>query len=174
MKHVPETRKIWTNADDNFSPYGYREYGRAVGKDTITFTGFRETLWRWRDDIQNDFAARMDWCQQSYSAANHPPVALLSHPNRLTVQSGASIHLDASNSSDPDGDNLSFLWFNYPEAGTLEQEVRIGGSENSHDVHFTAPVVQRNESIHFILRVTDKGTPPLSRYQRIIIDVLPD
>jgi len=170
---APETREIWTNADDTYTPYLTKEYGRAVGRDTATFTGYKVTLWRWRDDFQNDFAARMDWCLQSYEEANHPPVPVLSGDAHITVYSGEGVFLDASNSADPDGDNLSFLWFNYPEAGTLQDEVRIGGSENSQTAYFNVPEVDKKETIHFILKVTDKGTPALSRYKRIIIDILP-
>ncbi len=170
---APETREIWTNAVDTFTPYIPKEYGRAVGRDTATFTGYKETLWRWRDDFQNDFAARMDWCTQPYENANHPPVPALAGKDHLTVKSGEGVFLDASHSTDPDGDNLSYLWFNYPEAGTLKEEVRIGGSENSHTVYFNVPEVNKKETIHFILKVTDKGTPALSRYKRIVIDIVP-
>jgi hypothetical protein len=171
---APETRDIWTNAIDTYTPYVSKAHGRTVGRDTTTFTGYKETLWRWRDDFQKDFAARMDWCLQSYDNANHAPVPVLNHSEQLTVKSGEGIFLDASNSTDPDGDNLSYLWFNYPEAGTLLEEVRISGSENSQTAHFEVPVVSKKETIHFILKVTDKGSPALSRYKRIIIDIIPE
>ncbi|MEO6850150.1 MAG: hypothetical protein ABI203_10925 [Mucilaginibacter sp.] len=32
-----------------------------------------------------------------------------------------------------------------------------------------APIVDKKETAHFILKVTDKGTPHLSRYKRIIV-----
>ena len=171
---APETRAIWTNAIDSYTPYIHKEYGRAVGKDTVTFTGYKETLWRWRDDFQNDFAARMDWCVKSYEEANHPPVPVLGHPEQLTVKSGEGFGLDASGSTDPDGDNLGYLWFNYPEAGTWKKEIKLGPPENSHGVWGTAPQVEKVETIHIILKVTDKGTPQLSRYKRIILTVMPE
>ncbi len=171
---APETREIWTNAYDTYTPYGHSEYGRAVRKDTVSFTGYKVTLWRWRDDFQNDFAARMDWCLQSFEDANHPPVPLLAGPEQLIVKSGESFSLDASGSTDPDGDNLSFLWFNYPEAGSYKKSVPIGGAENAHGLYMTAPEVEKEETIHVILKVTDKGTPALSRYKRIIVTVLPE
>ena len=170
---APETRKIWTNAIDKYTPYIPKEYGRAVGRATTTFTGYKETLWRWRDDFQNDFAARMDWCTKSYEDANHPPILVLGHPEEITVKSGEGFGLNAFDSTDPDGDNLSFLWFNYPEAGTLKEEVRVDGAENAHGAYIKAPVVEEKETIHFILKVTDKGEPPLSRYKRIIVNVEP-
>ena len=123
---APETRTIWTNAIDTYMPYSPRKYGRFIRKDTSTFSGFKTTLWRWRDDFQNDFAARMDWCTKSYESANHPPVPVLMHPDRVTVTAGESIRLDTYDSFDPDGDNLSFLWFPYLEAGTYKRDFQIG------------------------------------------------
>ena len=170
---APETRDIWTNAVDRYTPYIFNEYGRAIGLDTITFTSNKVTLWRWRDDFQNDFAARMSWCTESYKQANHPPVPVLSTLDEITVKSGEGFSLDASNSTDPDGDNLSFLWFNYPEAGTYKKLIKIEGAENSHGAYVIAPAVDKQVTAHFILRITDKGTPPLSRYKRVIVTIIP-
>lgn len=168
-----ETRKIWTNATDNYTPYIYSEYGRAAKRDTAAFVSAKASLWRWRDDFQHDFAARMDWCNQTYAAANHPPVPVLGHDDRFTVKSGQGISLDASGSTDPDGDNLTFLWFHYPEAGSYRKLISLG-AENVHGVYATAPKVDQEETLHFILKVTDKGTPALSRYKRVIVTVVPE
>lgn len=168
----PETRKIWTNADDSYTSCVPNDYGRTVKLDTATFTGDKVTLWRWRDDFQNDFAARMDWCTKDFEEANHPPVLVLSGPEEITVKSGEGIGLDASNSYDPDGDNLSFLWFSYPEAGSYKKKI-ITDAQNSHGLWVVAPEVEKKETAHIILRVTDKGIPQLSRYKRIIVTILP-
>ncbi len=170
---APETRPIWTNAIDNYIGYIPSEYGRNVKKDTIVFKGYKETLWRWRDDFQNDFAARMDWSIMSYEEANHPPIPKLSHADKITIKSGEAFGLDASNSTDPDGDNLSFLWFPYLEAGTYKGEFELGQPENAHTTHGVAPKVNEIETVHIVLKVTDKGKPALSRYKRIIIEVEP-
>lgn len=172
VPHEPETRKIWTNASDSFSPYVASGYGRAVRQDTSTFSGNKVTLWRWRDDFQNDFAARMDWCLSPFEKANHPPVAVSNQPDRITVKSGQGFSLDASASTDPDGDNLSFLWFHYPEAGSYRKFIKVG-TENLAGHWVAAPEVEKTETVHFILRVTDKGTPSLSRYRRVIVTVQP-
>ncbi|MEP7111342.1 MAG: nucleoside hydrolase-like domain-containing protein [Ferruginibacter sp.] len=169
----PETRAIWTNAEDKYSPVLYNPFGRAIKSDTAIFTGNKVSVWRWRDDFQNDFAARMDWTIHTYKEANHPPVPALSHPGKITVKSGEYFYLDASGSIDPDGDNLSYLWFQYPEAGTYKQTVRFTLAENLFRTSLTAPDVEKPETIHFILKVTDKGTPALSRYKRVIVQVVP-
>ncbi len=170
---VPETRPIWTNASDTYTPYLPNAQKRAVKRSEKSFTGNHVTLWRWRDDFQNDFAARMDWTTKPYAEANHPPVPRLNHPDRLTVKSGQGISLDAYGSSDPDGDSISYLWFHYPEAGTYKQPITTGGAENADRFHVTAPKVEKPETLHFILRVTDKGSPALSRYRRVIVTVNP-
>ena len=170
-----ETRPVWTNASDSYSPYLPNELGRAVQKDTATYTGNKVTLWRWREDFQNDFAARMDWCIKDYAEANHPPVAVLNQPDRFDVHSGDVFKLDADGSYDPDGDALSYLWFQYQEAGTYREQVPFGLAENLYNVHtIVAPEVDQPETVHFILKVTDKGNPRLSGYQRVIITILPN
>lgn len=173
VPYEPESRKIWTNATDTFKPYSQSDYGRSVKKDTSSFSDNKVSLWRWRDHFQNDFAARMDWTIKSYEQANHPPVPILTHPDHITVTSGQGFSLDAFDSTDPDGDNLSFLWFNYPEASTYKKEIPINGAENVHIANFTAPVVDKKETIHFILQLSDKGTPNLTRYKRVIVTVIP-
>ncbi|MEO6547318.1 MAG: nucleoside hydrolase-like domain-containing protein [Ferruginibacter sp.] len=169
----PETRAIWTNAEDKYSPILYNPYGRAIKSDTAVFTGNKVSVWRWRDDFQNDFAARMDWTIKTYKEANHPPVLALNHPDKITVKSGELFYLDAGGSTDPDGDHLSYWWFQYPEAGTYKQPVRFMLAENLYRTSLIAPIVEKPQTIHFILRVTDKGTPALSRYKRVIVQVVP-
>jgi hypothetical protein len=169
----PETREIWTNTIDSYTPYIYNEYGRAVRMDTVTFTSNKATLWRWRDDFQNDFVARMDWCIKSYQEANHPPVPALGIPEQITVRSGEGFGLDANGTTDPDGDNLSYLWFHYPEAGSYKKLIKIASAENARGVYVIAPEVEKKETAHFILKVTDKGKPRLSRYKRIVVTIVP-
>jgi hypothetical protein len=168
-----ETRPIWTNAADSYTPYVASAYRRAVKPGPASFKDNRATLWRWRDDFQNDFAARIGWTTLPYARANHPPVPRLAHPDHLSVRSGETVMLDASGTSDPDGDSLSYLWFPYPEATGWTRPIALQGAENMRRALFRAPDVSRAETVHFILRVTDKGTPPLSRYKRVIVTILP-
>ncbi len=170
---APETRKIWTNAIDSYTPYIPNEFGRSVKKDTSTYLNDKVTLWRWRDDFQYDFAARMDWTIKSYEESNHPPVPVLIHPKEITVKSGTGFTLDAFDTYDPDGDNFSFLWFHYPEPGSYNKLITVNGAENVHMAYFTAPNVEKKETAHFILKVTDKGEPPLTRYKRVVVTITP-
>jgi len=168
----PETRPIWTNAVDDYVPPVSGEYGRATRASDKSFRDFKATLWRWRDDFQNDFAARMEWTTKSYREANHPPVPVLDVPEAFTVRSGEQFRLGA-HATDPDGDSLSFYWFQYPEAGSYKKPVAISVAENLSQIDLVAPKVDKPETVHFVLRVTDKGSPPLSRYKRVIVTITP-
>lgn len=172
VPNVPENREIWTDAADTYQPYVESEYGRRVKKDSMTFSDNKVTIWRWRDDFQKDFAARMDWCTKSYNEANHAPYIELNNPDRITVKSGQGFGLDAFNTTDPDGDSFSFLWFSYPEAGSYKKAIETG-AENIHGAYFVAPKVDKEETAHIILKVTDNGTPQLSAYKRIIVTITP-
>ena len=98
---------------------------------------------------------------------------MLAHPDHLTVHSGESFHLSAAGTTDPDGDSMSYFWFQYPEAGTFRDTVRIAGP-NAYNVRtIKMPEVESPQTVHFILKVTDKGTPPLTRYARVIVTIVP-
>jgi hypothetical protein len=163
-KDEPETRAIWTNAKDSV----------ISSVDKKPYFGNMETIWRWRQEFQNDFAARMLWTTNDYDACNHPPVPALAHSDRLTVKSGEQFFLSAKGSSDPDGDSMSYYWFQYPEAGTYKGKVSFRPySPNLYAIPVTAPVVKESSTVHFILKVTDKGTPALTRYKRVIVTINP-
>ena len=154
-----ETRPIWTDADD------------WVDVDGVFYIDNKVTIWRWRDHYQNDFAARIDWTIKGFEECNHPPVVMLNHTNNIEVQSEQVVELDASLSSDPDHQPLRFYWFRYKEADTYVSQF----SPYSHEakLSFKAPKVKNPETMHFIVAVTDTGTPALTRYQRVIVTVNP-
>lgn len=168
----PETRPIWTNAQDAHGPAQRPEYGRSIRKGEAVETSARATLWRWRDAFQNDFAARMDWTVQPYEDANHPPLVRLQAPLRMNVKAGQGFGLSARGTMDPDGDSLTYYWFHYPEAGSYRGTLSLG-AENADGIWVTAPEVTKPETVHIVLAVTDKGSPPLTRYARVVVTVEP-
>jgi hypothetical protein len=174
IPYVPETRPIWSNASDAFAPPVRPRFGRAFQPGEKIFHGPRVTLWRWREAFQNDFAARMDWTTRSYAASNHPPMPRLGHLDRLTVRAEEEFELSAAGTTDPDGDNLSYFWFHYPEVGGWQEEIKPHvRAPNLYAVPFKAPSVTEPRDAHFILAVTDKGSPSLTRYRRVIVTIRP-
>ena len=174
VRPEPETRPIWTNAEDAFSYPGVGNPFENHAKDAPVYKSPQVTIWRWREEIQNDFAARMCWATHAYHECNHPPIPRLAGPAELMVTGGQLLYLDATGSSDPDGDSLSFYWFQYPEAGDYKGVIDFRPfAQNLIREPITAPHVDTPATIHFILKVTDKGSPPLTRYRRVIVHVRP-
>jgi hypothetical protein len=167
--YPPESRPIWTDAKDE-----------VTGPDGRVYVDNHATIWRWRDAYQNDFAARMDWTIQSPEEANHPPAPRLTGPREVKVRVGEKLQLDGSPSTDPDGDGLTYRWIHYPEPGTYWYypwiPLKFSGTDTPVLTMEVDPRVQLTEpqTTHVILEVTDQGQPPLTRYERIIVQILPE
>jgi hypothetical protein len=167
-----ETRPIYTDADDE-----------VLGHDNRWHDDNHATIWRWREAYQNDFAARMDWTIKAYKEANHPPVPKLAHAARLTAKPGQRIDLSAEGTTDPDGDAVSYEWFYYHEAGSFPMSSARSGQPleiknfDQSKAWFAVPTTRvmapGTGEMHIILRVTDHGIPRLTRYQRVIVNVVP-
>lgn len=129
------------------------------------------TLRRWAVHLQNDFAARLDWCVNDFAGANHPPQPRIAGPLHRTAKPGERVTLNARSSSDPDGNPLAFEWVHYREAGTLSDAIEIAG-RTSPEASFAVPSsAQAGETIHAVLVITDSGIPALGRYQRVVVTV---
>jgi Protein of unknown function (DUF1593) len=127
---------------------------------------------RWTEPLQHDFAARVTWTMtDSFDKANHPPVAYIPPEGRnLEVKAGQKVALNGL-AGDPDGDALTFKWWQYKEAGTFDGEVTFADA-NAQTTSFVVPDnAQAGKTIHIIFEVKDTGTPPLTRYQRVIATV---
>ena len=146
----------------------------AIERDSWNGTTNRDnTLLRWAVHLQNDFKARLDWCVNDFAHANHPPVPRVAGALQRTVTSGQQVLLDATASTDPDGQPLRFEWIHYPEPGNYRgPALEIPGATSAR-ASFTAPPVESPQTLHVILLVTDTGQQPLTRYARLLVTVQP-
>jgi hypothetical protein len=164
-----EPRKIWSNNSDS------RDTVTADNGQTVTSD--QATIWRWREQYQNDFAARMNWCVAgNFTNANHNPVAVLNgdrSKNILTISTtnGATVELTAEGTSDPDGNSVHATWWIYPEAGNISGATLT--VTNGLQTEVQLPQIKKSGKLHVILQVEDDGEPPLSAYRRAIIEVAP-
>jgi len=145
---------------------------KVIDPDKVEIrTKYFKQIWRWLPAVQSDFAARADWCIKDYKSANHHPIVKLKNtPLNIKALPGSKIKLDASATSDPDGDILHFKWWNYQEAGTYKEA--IIPESNKKKTFITIPKdALPSQTIHIICEVSDSGTPVLTRYQRVIITV---
>ncbi len=158
---------------------GYEDYSRGGwGGRYVSINGnyymdaqddhnTHKTLWRWIPDVQNDFAARTDWCVMSYEEANHPPV-IGEVVSAGIVKPGQKVELKASG-TDPDGDAIYYYWWHYPDPSGMDQPIKIN-QETSAGASFTVPEMA-NGDLHIILEVKDNGSPSLKRYSRLIFKI---
>ncbi|KAL0931580.1 cellulose-binding protein [Colletotrichum truncatum] len=171
----------------------------VVGVDGRVHTSNFATIWRWRQAFQNDFAARMQWTLTDRTAAvNHAPVVFVNEstggpePLLLECEADEKLILDASKSYDPDGDTIYFHWFQYreptgvagllremipdleityldPEASGRRVELKMPPPEVCCLDHMSGNPLEKGQVYHFVLEVSDSGTPSLTTYKRIVI-----
>lgn len=157
--------------------YGENGWGRCSLRSGSTATEeerriYFKPMWRWSAAMQNDFAARADWCVKSYEEANHAPVVVLAQAADLQARAGDTVKLSAEGTKDPDKDNLTYLWWQYIEAGTYSGNVKIEGMQGAHASVIVPEDAKPGNTIHVICEVTDDGVPQLTRYQRVVIQVV--
>jgi hypothetical protein len=180
-----ETRPIWTQGGDSFL--------RVTSADTVGgVVSDQATIWRWREAFQNDFAARMDWTILPPAKANHAPMPVVNGegglaPIRVKAVIGRPVVLDAAGTRDPDGQKLTYRWFTYAEAGfdgkgTPPAITIAQAAARRTSLTVTAACAgawldlpqlpcPASREAHVILAVTDSGTPALTRYRRVILEI---
>ena len=152
--------------DAAYDPY-YMYSDAAEGGDSTS---------RWSTAIHNDFAARMDWSITSnYAGANHHPIAVVNGDTtkqvlEVSASAGSSVALSAAGSSDPDSDGLVYSWYFYDEPSSYNGSVTIQNSSSSA-VTVQVPSNAGGQDIHVILELSDTGSPSLTVYRRVIINV---
>ncbi|MGA2596488.1 MAG: nucleoside hydrolase-like domain-containing protein [Bryobacteraceae bacterium] len=183
-----ESHPIWTQGGDLFSRVTSQDTVR--GLDGKEYTSDQATIWRWREAFQNDFAARMDWTVADYRHANHNPVIEVNGqqgtgPILVEAQIGQTVVLDAGQSRDPDGQRMHYNWFHYAEAGSTNANlaaVTITGADTARAAVTPTAACRPlwlpmpsactgTGTAHIILAVTDDGSPPLTSYRRIVLNV---
>ena len=136
-----------------------------------------ESISRWKDAIQNDFEARMDWSITSnYADANHHPLAIVNGDTsrqvmQVSVAAGPSVEVDAADSSDPDGDGLSYSWWVFEESSSYIGPVTIQGNSSASATVEVPSSDAEGQNMHVILELSDDGSPSLTAYRRVILNV---
>lgn len=159
------------------------------------------SLSRWFTDIQNDFAARIDWClSDNEDNINHAPSVRVEQGIDINAKPGEKVTLTAKG-EDIDKDNLTYKWWRYFEADTYEDSIintdeevnlvgdlqiditrKLGNDEkvntieinnaDKNEMSFIVPEdAKKGDTIHMVVEVQDDGKHQLKHYQRVIITV---
>jgi PKD repeat protein len=102
------------------------------------------------DDREAAHRDRFDYRLNVSGPDNNPPIADATAPTRVAV--GERVDLDASGSTDVDGDALSYEWSQ--ETGLFDPEVTLVGADTATPT-FVAPDVDDAEPLTFDVTVTD-------------------
>ena len=166
---------------------GYHERGLCADSLTTAWTSWQEPLrsisvgykQRFYPDELNDFCARMQWAAEGKGNHNPrvavrvldgSPVKNISSvaPLRITAKAGDTIRLDASKSGDPDGDALTFYWWQQPEIGRTTATI---DDASTAIATVRIPTDAPSDTIHLICEVHDNSPFHLVAYRRIIVNI---
>ena len=159
---------------------GYHEYGLCPDSLTTAWTSWQEPVRsisigykrRFYQDEISDFEARMQWTEDKGERNHNPIVVVNGHqgpsPLVLHVKAGDSILLDASQSSDPDYNDITFLWWQQPEIGKTKLTI---SNDKQPTITVNIPNDAVGQNLHLICEVQDKGYLYLKSYLRIVLIV---
>lgn len=120
---------------------------------------------------QDDFAARLKWSvTPKFGDANHPPKVTIEGPLEISARPGSTVRLDGE-VSDPDHNAVKVLWWQDTAAGAYPGDIRFSDPAALRTTFRVPDDAQPGQTIHVILEATDNGTPPLTRYRRLIVRI---
>ena len=130
-----------------------------------------ESSWKYIDDIQNDFAARADWCiTNDYAKANHAPKVSVTEGTDIKASAGETLKLHAI-ATDSDDDYVTVSWSEYTDASTTETPLTLKGAA-SDTISFKIPEdAKAGQKIHLVVQAQDDGEHTLTHYQQVIITI---
>jgi hypothetical protein len=86
------------------------------------------------------------------------------------VRPGSKVRLEGE-VSDPDHNAVKVTWWQDNAASTYPGDVRFSDQAALSTTFRVPNDAQPGHTIHVILEATDNGTPPLTRYRRLIVRI---
>lgn len=164
---------------------GYHTFGLCPDSLTYAWTNWQQPMKNISDgyekhfypDEYNDFAARMEWADKG--VGNKNPVVIINGkrgiaPIIITAKAGKILKLHAGKTYDPDGDELTFRWWQQTKAPTTQSpqpSMATIKDPGTPTPTILIPEDAKGQTLHLICEVHDNGPFKLVAYRRIIINV---
>lgn len=142
---------------------------KNIPGDSLLRSYLRPT-WKWLIPLQQDFAARADWCVKSWEEANHAPQVYVRGPLTIHAQPGDRVPVSVE-ATDPDNDTLRFHWWVYDEAGSSREKGCFSAPDRKECEFIVPESAPSGKTLHLVCSVSDEGTPSLTRYARVVITI---
>lgn len=158
----------------------YWESVKDIYKDANGNEVETESMWRYVEYIQRDFAARAKWCVETgFCEENHAPQFLVENKEDRFVKAGEEVLLHTVITSEISGD-INSEAFVYSEASSCESldEVIIlkdQEKDNKKESGFYIKIPQnakKGDQIHVILVVQKEYGYKLKSFKRVIINII--
>ena len=123
-------------------------------------------------DVQMEWAARADWCVNTYENCNHAPEVTAAEKD-LTTAAGETVTF-AAEITDPDGDECTATWTVDPTGGVYHSEdmTVFKWTADTAEASFTVPAdAQKGDCFTFTLRVRDNADAVMTRYAQVQVVV---
>lgn len=161
-----------TKVNANGEPLNYwiaqqDSYLDAAGNAALT-----EAMWPYVVDIQNDFAARADWCvTDPGTQAEHAPKLSISEGTDLTAAAGETVALTCRVC----GNQMSPIALSariYEEPSTVTGAKVRKDTDTAHSFTVEIPTeAESGQKLHVILQAKNQWGHQLVHYQQVIITV---
>ena len=163
--------------DPTFGGWGGRfsADGRNMVADYDPWSGRFEashTLTRWLDDLQGDFAARLQWCTASrYEEANHAPELRVIEGYDMLAQPGERGRWMPHELEDVMVADMVLDRTASPAKGKEPWVLQLTGADQRAVSFVVPPDARPGDTFHIIAEATDDAPQPMKAYRRVIVTV---
>ena len=123
-------------------------------------------------DFQLEWAARADWCVNTYENCNHAPVVEMDEKD-FTAAPGETVSFEAA-VSDPDGDDCTSVWTTEPTGCVYsgKDETIYNWTVDGANGSFTIPEdTASGDCFCLTLKVQDNADAVMTRYAQVMVTV---